>query len=168
MEKFIEVNPALLQIFGYDSKEEILKIRISDLYQNPDDRAKFNEKMLKEGIVKSEELGLKKKDGTPMWGSVTAIAIYDENGNVIGHQSSNHAKTLELFNHRFNKIMLGGNRLGASPPGYGYGNGDSWDNRYYFDDLIINGSRIGPTYFAILAGADTTGPNRPTGLAVMP
>ena len=80
--KFIEANPSLIQMFGYNNKEEILNIYVADLYQNPEDRAKFNEEMIKEGIVKSEELRLKKKDGALMWGAVTAIAVYEENGDV--------------------------------------------------------------------------------------
>ncbi|HEC76392.1 MAG TPA: PAS domain S-box protein [Thermoplasmatales archaeon] len=80
--KFIEANPAIIKMFGYDKKEDFLKINVSDLYQNPEDRKKFNEKILKNGFVRDEELKLKKRDGTPIWGSVTAIAVYDEKGEV--------------------------------------------------------------------------------------
>lgn len=80
--KFMEANPAIIKIFGYKSKEEFLKINVSDLYQNPKEREKFNKKILKDGFVRNEKLQLKKKDGTPIWGSVTAIAVYDENGEV--------------------------------------------------------------------------------------
>ncbi len=80
--KFIEANPAIINMFGYGSKKEFLKLNVSDLYQNSKDREKFNEKILKNGFVRNEELQLKKKDETPIWASVTAIAVYDENGKV--------------------------------------------------------------------------------------
>ncbi|MBN2399503.1 MAG: PAS domain S-box protein [Candidatus Aminicenantes bacterium] len=80
--KFIEANPAIIAMFGYDRKEEFLAINVSDLYRNPEDRKKFNKKMLKDGIVKGKELWLRKKDGSSFVGSVSAVAIKDEHGQV--------------------------------------------------------------------------------------
>jgi PAS domain S-box-containing protein len=80
--KFIEANSAIIGMFGYKSKEEFLAINVSDLYQNSEDRNKFNDKMLKEEFVRSEELWLKKKDGSRFIGSVSAVAVKDEQGYV--------------------------------------------------------------------------------------
>jgi len=80
--KFIEANPAIIGMFGYESKAELLAINVSDLYQNPEDRNKFNDKMLKEGVVRGEELWLKKKDGSLFIGSVSAVAVKDKQGHV--------------------------------------------------------------------------------------
>ena len=80
--KFIEANPAIVKLFGYDSKEEFFKVSVSDLYRNSDDRSKFNIKILQEGAVRNEELNLLKKDGTSFIGSVSAVAVKDENGEV--------------------------------------------------------------------------------------
>lgn len=79
---FIEVNPAMWKIFGYANKEEFLKINASDLYQNPDDRKKFSEKLSLRGNVVKEILNMKKKDGTPIYCSLTTNAIADKNGKV--------------------------------------------------------------------------------------
>ena len=59
-----------------------MEVEVADLYQNPDDRSKFNEKMLKVGSVNKYELNLKKKDGTYFIGSVSAVAVKDTNGEV--------------------------------------------------------------------------------------
>jgi len=80
--KFIEANPAIVKMFGYKSKEEFLSINVADLYQKPKDRKKFNEKMLRVGFVKNEELQLKRKGGAPFIGSVSAVAVKDEKGKV--------------------------------------------------------------------------------------
>jgi PAS domain S-box-containing protein len=82
--RFIEANPAIIKMFGYKTKEEFMALDVADLYQNSKDRMKFNEKMLKDGFVKEEELLLKKKDGTPFIGSVSAVAVRDKNG-VVTH-----------------------------------------------------------------------------------
>ena len=36
--KFIEANPAIVKMFGYDSRDEFLSVSVSDLYKNPEDR----------------------------------------------------------------------------------------------------------------------------------
>ena len=80
--RFIEVNPAVIQMFGYENKKELLKINVSDTYNNPDDRKIFVQKMQKDGFVRNEEIRLKKKDGTLFWGGVTAVSIRDEKGKI--------------------------------------------------------------------------------------
>ncbi len=80
--RFIEANPAMLKIFGYDSVEEFMGIAVSDLYQNQDDRKLFIEEITRNGFVNNKELPLRKKDGTPIWVSVNASVQYDENGGI--------------------------------------------------------------------------------------
>ena len=80
--QFIETNLALVSMFGFDSKAEFLKVNVSDLYSNPDDRNEYSKKLLKQGEVKNEELRLRKKDGTSFIGSVSAVAVKDKSGKV--------------------------------------------------------------------------------------
>ncbi len=80
--KFIEANPAIVEMFGYDSREAFLKVRVSDLYKNPFDRKKYNQKLVKAGAVKNEELQLQKKDGTSFIGSVSAVVVKNEKDTV--------------------------------------------------------------------------------------
>jgi PAS domain S-box-containing protein len=80
--KFIEANPAIVRMFGYDSKEEFLAIHVADLYQNPSDREDFSKKVIRDGFVKNEELRLKKKDGTSFVGSASSVAVSAESGRV--------------------------------------------------------------------------------------
>jgi PAS domain S-box-containing protein len=79
---FIQANPAIVKMFGYGSVDEFFKIHVSELYQNPQDRQLFIEEISREGFVKNRELRLRKKDGVPIYGSVTAAASYDESGNI--------------------------------------------------------------------------------------
>lgn len=74
--------------------------------------------------------------------------IYDKNGVEKGHFVRAGNNKLVHFDHYFNKITLGGNRICND---YGRCPADE-DNRYYVDDVIINKDRIGPTYFKLLAG----------------
>ncbi|MFC1624517.1 PAS domain S-box protein [Candidatus Omnitrophota bacterium] len=80
--RFLHANPAIVKMFGYDSIEEFMKTPVSALYQNPEERKLFTEKVLRDGFVKNKELRLRKKDGTPIWASVTANVQYDKNGSI--------------------------------------------------------------------------------------
>jgi len=77
---FIEVNPAIIEMFEADSREEFMKHNVSDLYQNPGKRQEFSEKMMKNGCLKNEELMLKTLKGRPFWGAVTAVMKQDDKG----------------------------------------------------------------------------------------
>ncbi len=79
---FVEANPAIIKMFGFKSKKEFLKKNVSDLYQEPEDRKKLNGKMKKDRFVKDEVLKLKRNDGTVFWGSVTAVAGKDKDGEI--------------------------------------------------------------------------------------
>jgi PAS domain S-box-containing protein len=81
--KFIEANPAILKMFAYQNRDEFLSIKVADLYQKPNDREIFTQKMLKNGFVRNEELNLKRKDGTPLKGSVSSVVVKDEHGKAI-------------------------------------------------------------------------------------
>ncbi len=71
--EFVEVNPAMVEIFDADSTEELLDIPVRDLYTDPDARQSFSDAILEEGIVKEKEMQLETLDGQTFWGSVTAM-----------------------------------------------------------------------------------------------
>lgn len=79
---YIDVNSAYMRMFGFDNKDELLSLYAYDLYCNPQDRNIFNQKMIRDGAVKNEEIVFKRKDGTPFYGSATAVAIKNEAGEI--------------------------------------------------------------------------------------
>jgi len=80
--RYIEINPAMKTMFGYDSTEDITLIRPLNLYQNPHDRELLLEELFQKGSVKNKELALRKKDGTFIWCSATATLKYKDNGEI--------------------------------------------------------------------------------------
>jgi two-component system NtrC family sensor kinase len=88
--RFIDCNVAMLNILGYDSKEEFLKIDIAkDLYVNPEDRKKFQKIIERYGFVKNYEVEFKKKNGEKIPILLTSHVIKNEKGEVIGYQGLN-------------------------------------------------------------------------------
>ncbi len=88
--KFLDCNPALLEMLGYQDKEEFLKIDIArDLYVNPEDRRTFQKLVERNGFAKDFEVEFKRKDGQRITILLTADPIRDEEGEIIGYQGLN-------------------------------------------------------------------------------
>ncbi len=122
------------------------------------DEARFGSKYLANEWIGMEfmmDIGtLGNNDGS------SEVWVYDQNGNVTGHNLDTGINHMQQFNELYNKIAIGGNRQFQDP--------DTPEDRFYVDDFIIHGSRIGPTYFSLLAGnpppPDTTPPTISNGL----
>ncbi|MFC1886812.1 PAS domain S-box protein [Thermodesulfobacteriota bacterium] len=92
--RFLNANQALLDMLGYESKEQFLKIDITrDLYVRPDDRQRFREMIERDGRVIDYEVDFKRKDGKPISVLLTGHVIYDQNGQVLGYEGLNVDQT---------------------------------------------------------------------------
>ena len=63
----VEVNQALVDIFGYDSLEELKKTKAQNLYYSLHDREIYINELKKNGFVKNFQMRMKKKDGSEIW-----------------------------------------------------------------------------------------------------
>ncbi|MBL7969748.1 MAG: PAS domain S-box protein [Prolixibacteraceae bacterium] len=81
---FIEANPALVKMLGYNSREELMKINIvSDLYFKPSDREVLLNKKKKDQM---SIFRLKKKDGSEIWVEDHGWYSVDEKGQIQIHE----------------------------------------------------------------------------------
>jgi PAS domain S-box-containing protein len=76
----VEANPAIIALLGYDSREELLGIPVTDHYATPADRERLLE-ALREGPLRDFEVQLKQKDGSLIWASLTSIAHSTRSGS---------------------------------------------------------------------------------------
>jgi len=85
----VDVNPAMTQMMGVQSKAEALATRGTDYYVNPEDRVRWQELMAaEEGIVRDFEVQWRRPDGTVFWVNDTARAVRDEQGQVLYYEGS--------------------------------------------------------------------------------
>ncbi len=85
--KFKDINPAGVELFGYNLKEEILEINIADdLYVNPNDRIKFRNILDRDGQIKDFEIKLKNREGKEIIAVETATALRDNTGKILAYQ----------------------------------------------------------------------------------
>ena len=88
--RFLDCNQAMLEMAGYQDKEEFLKIDIAkDLYVNPEDRKTFQRLIEQQGFVKDLEMEFIKKDGEKITVLLTAHVKRDETGKVIRYEGIN-------------------------------------------------------------------------------
>lgn len=84
--KYLNVNPAMASLLGYETPEELLT-EVTDIaqqiYVEPHRRLHFLHLMRIQGMVRDFEVELYRKDGSKMWASTTARAIFDEQGNLL-------------------------------------------------------------------------------------
>ncbi len=81
--RYLMANSALVGIFGCGTLEKLLKMKASDFYKDPMQRRRFADSVIKQGLIEGKELELKKLDGTPITGLVTAQAIKDNHGKPL-------------------------------------------------------------------------------------
>jgi PAS domain S-box-containing protein len=89
--KFLTANPAIARMLGYESPEELLG-NISDirdqLYADPVRRREIYRRALRDGFVSGFEVEMLRKDGSPVWVSVNARAVYDVAGEISGYEGT--------------------------------------------------------------------------------
>ncbi|OGP49447.1 MAG: PAS domain-containing sensor histidine kinase [Deltaproteobacteria bacterium RBG_13_43_22] len=85
--KFLNANRYLLDMLGYESKEEFLNIEITkDLYVRPEDRDKFMDNIEQNGYVIDYEVNFKRKDGSLLPVLMTSHVRYDNENKILGYE----------------------------------------------------------------------------------
>ncbi len=87
--QYLNVNPALAKMYGYDSKEDLMqgltKIE-NQLYVDPTRRDDFIREMREHNVVRGFESEIYRKDGSKMWISENARAVADASGELLYYE----------------------------------------------------------------------------------
>ncbi len=114
--RFLYVNPALVRMYSYATREELIdsiKDITSQLYADPADRNEFRRLLEEQGELVNYEYRLLRKDGSIFWVSTTVRSVLDEQGSVICYQgfttditSRKQAEDALLRKHSFLQEIL--------------------------------------------------------------
>jgi two-component system, NtrC family, sensor kinase len=89
--KYLNVNPALAKIYGYNSPEELMQ-NLQDinkqLYVNPERRSQFREFMERFDQVSEFESQVYQKNGHIIWISENVRSIRDKNNQIIAYEGT--------------------------------------------------------------------------------
>ncbi len=82
--KFIDVNPAMVELLGYDTKEEVFALDIQNsVYYRPSEREKFHDAIADQSYIKDLELMLRRKDGSIVNVLLTATVERSPDGTPL-------------------------------------------------------------------------------------
>jgi PAS domain S-box-containing protein len=82
--RFLEVNPALADLFGYSSVQELMTLDIgSAFYHSAEERRQWVEKLLQAGELRNTEFQALRKNGSSMVLLEHSRVVRDESGKVL-------------------------------------------------------------------------------------
>ncbi|MGA3115131.1 MAG: PAS domain S-box protein [Syntrophobacteraceae bacterium] len=80
----VMVSPSGTALFGYDTLDDMRGKPVESFWMYPEEREKLLRALRKDGVVRDYEVTLKKKDGSPLYVSVTSTFRKDRHGNILG------------------------------------------------------------------------------------
>jgi diguanylate cyclase (GGDEF)-like protein/PAS domain S-box-containing protein len=113
---YLTVNPMLARLYGYDSPEELIQTLTDidhQLYVQPERRQEFVCQIQQLGSVIGFESEVYRKDGSTIWISESARAIYHPDGNqeIVGYEGTvediSQRKQAEAELHHRDKLLQG-------------------------------------------------------------
>src|SRR5690242_1599836 len=85
--RFLDVNPALAAMLGYESAERLMEIDIPrDLYVDPDERESWMAAIDRGAYPEWFDLTWRRRDGTPIAVRLSARAARDTHGDVLWYE----------------------------------------------------------------------------------
>ena len=86
--KFIDANPAVVQMLGYPDREALLHVSARDLYVDPADRQRWQQLIGGDNVVRRFEVQLRRGDGSNIWVEENIHAVRDADGRVVWFEGS--------------------------------------------------------------------------------
>ncbi len=96
--RYLSANPALGRIYGYDDPEEMMAALTNisrQLYVDPSQRDRFSEELQRTGSITDFESQVYRRDGSIIWISENARAVYNDRGEIQYYEG-----TVEDITHR--------------------------------------------------------------------
>jgi len=86
--RILDVNPAMVRMLGYESKEELLKRQVPEILVDPTERKAIKEQAEHSPMVQGREITLLRKDGSSIVCLNSAAAVRDSSCKVVRYQGA--------------------------------------------------------------------------------
>ena len=88
--ELLECNQSLVNMLGYDRKDELLHRNVEEtIYFHPEERKKFRKAVEEKGAVKDFRVTFRQKGGSPLAILISGQVVLDDAGSVVGYQGEN-------------------------------------------------------------------------------
>lgn len=88
--QWLDCNDALVEIFGYESREEVFRVPVASFYAHPEERSAFLRIVERDGFVREHPMQFRKKDGTIVDGLITIVPWKNPDGSLKGFIGTVH------------------------------------------------------------------------------
>jgi two-component system cell cycle sensor histidine kinase/response regulator CckA len=83
-DRFLDVNPALVSMLGYDTREEVLQLNLArDVYVEAEERARLVQQYQRVEQISGVEVRWKRRDQKPIIVRLSGRAIMDQQGKTV-------------------------------------------------------------------------------------
>ncbi len=82
-QNLLDINESGLEMLGYPT-DNPPSLNLANIFNRPQDVDEYFQSIQKEGYIKDREIEFRKKDGTPIQVLLSATAVRDESGKMIG------------------------------------------------------------------------------------
>ena len=83
-DRFLDVNPALVNMLGYDTADQVLDLSLAkDVYVEPDERARLVQQYHKDQQISGVEVRWKRRDGKAIIVRLSGRAMTDSEGKTV-------------------------------------------------------------------------------------
>jgi PAS domain S-box-containing protein len=114
--KILSANPALVQMLGYGSLDELIQVDISrDLYVNMDERESWKGELEQKGEIRNAEIVLKHKTGQRIVVLENAHVVRDEDGKILCFEGTlTDITERKMLEERLSALNLYGEKLNVA------------------------------------------------------
>jgi PAS domain S-box-containing protein len=107
--RILDANPALVQMLGFPDRQTLLEVNAADLHLHPEDRRRVEAELGETGVVRSAELCLRRRDGSPLWVEEFARRVAGPDGGTSYYEGAlvdiSERKRTELAVQRRDAIL---------------------------------------------------------------
>ena len=86
--EWLDMNQALVDLFGYKSRQEMEQVPVKEVYANPEQRREHIRLIEQEGFLKDHPVTLRRKNGQIIEARITSVPIFNTDGELVGFQGT--------------------------------------------------------------------------------
>jgi PAS domain S-box-containing protein len=86
--QLLDVNIAMVEMFGSPQLESMLALNVADFYTDPEDRVRWKALMEQEGLASDFEFQARRLDGRLFWLRKTSRIVKDDQGQAVYYEGS--------------------------------------------------------------------------------
>jgi diguanylate cyclase (GGDEF)-like protein/PAS domain S-box-containing protein len=84
----LDANSTLVKILGFPDLQSLMKTHVGDLYQDPEDRRRWQRVLVGASTAQSFEARVRRFDGTVIWVRFTVRAVRGDDGEVLRYDGA--------------------------------------------------------------------------------